>query len=125
MEPVVTPTKICRCEVSESLDDLAVTFPGFCFSDSDVLPLTRCTSNLPVYNSKSDEPMCSSLLTLRDSRGIQTHNLLIRSQMLYSVELGSHPFLHLRVQRYGHFLKQPNIFSFFFSFARKKLQNTS
>ena len=27
-----------------------------------------------------------------DSRGIQTHNLLIRSQMLYSVELGSHPF---------------------------------
>ena len=24
-----------------------------------------------------------------DSRGIQTHNLLIRSQMLYSVELGS------------------------------------
>ena len=25
-----------------------------------------------------------------DSRGIQTHNLLIRSQMLYSVELGSH-----------------------------------
>ena len=27
-----------------------------------------------------------------DSRGIQTHNLLIRSQMLYSVELGSLPF---------------------------------
>ena len=26
-----------------------------------------------------------------DSRGIQTHNLLIRSQMLYSVELGSLP----------------------------------
>ena len=30
---------------------------------------------------------------LCDSRGIQTHNLLIRSQMLYSVELGSLPFL--------------------------------
>ena len=27
-----------------------------------------------------------------DSCGIQTHNLLIRSQMLYSVELRSHPF---------------------------------
>ena len=27
--------------------------------------------------------------SLCDSRGIQTHNLLIRSQMLYSVELGS------------------------------------
>ena len=26
---------------------------------------------------------------IRDSHGIQTHNLLIRSQMLYSVELGS------------------------------------
>ena len=29
------------------------------------------------------------LFELSDSRGIQTHNLLIRSQMLYSVELGS------------------------------------
>ena len=28
-------------------------------------------------------------MLLCDSRGIQTHNLLIRSQMLYSVELGS------------------------------------
>ncbi len=27
-----------------------------------------------------------------DSGGIQTHNLLIRSQMLYSVELRSHPY---------------------------------
>ena len=29
------------------------------------------------------------ILSFCDSRGIQTHNLLIRSQMLYSVELGS------------------------------------
>ena len=59
-----------------------------------------------------------------DSRGIQTHNLLIRSQMLYSVELGSHPLAffsqavglisELRVQRYGHFLKLPNFSSTFF-----------
>ena len=31
------------------------------------------------------------LILFCDSRGIQTHNLLIRSQMLYSVELGSLP----------------------------------
>ena len=31
-------------------------------------------------------------LLLSDPRGIQTHNLLIRSQMLYSVELGDLPF---------------------------------
>ena len=30
---------------------------------------------------------------LRDSGGIQTHNLLIRSQMLYSVELRNLRFL--------------------------------
>ena len=33
-------------------------------------------------------------LIISDSRGIQTRNLLIRSQMLYSVELGSHRFLN-------------------------------
>ena len=50
-----------------------------------------------------------------DSRGIQTHNLLIRSQMLYSVELGSRSaFLQKRVQRYGVLLKQPNKFLTFF-----------
>ncbi len=38
----------------------------------------------------------SEAVFLSDSRGIQTHNLLIRSQMLYSVELGS--LLILRVQ---------------------------
>ena len=44
----------------------------------------------------------------RDSRGIQTHNLLIRSQMLYSVELGS-LISFKRVQRYGLFMERPNI----------------
>ena len=32
-------------------------------------------------------------LSLSDSHRIQTYNLLIRSQMLYSVELASHYFL--------------------------------
>ena len=49
----------------------------------------------------------------RDSRGIQTHNLLIRSQMLYSVELGSLIPVK-RVQRYVLFSKPPNIFHNFF-----------
>ena len=40
-----------------------------------------------------------SLSLVCDSRGIQTHNLLIRSQMLYSVELGS-LVSKMRVQRY-------------------------
>ena len=48
-----------------------------------------------------------------DSRGIQTHNLLIRSQMLYSVELGSLAFV-LRLQRYDYFLEPPNFFLIFF-----------
>ena len=44
-----------------------------------------------------------------DSRGIQTHNLLIRSQMLYSVELGSQmPFFYLRLQNYTFLDKLPN-----------------
>ena len=65
---------------------------------------------------------------LCDSGGIQTHNLLIRSQMLYSVELRNLPWLlrndfidrslyfisDLRVQRYGVFLKPPNFFRLFF-----------
>ena len=48
-----------------------------------------------------------------DSRGIQTHNLLIRSQMLYSVELGSLAFV-LRLQRYDYFPEPPNFFLIFF-----------
>ena len=63
----------------------------------------------------------------RDSGGIQTHNLLIRSQMLYSVELRNLFFgvvgyanlqkssiiSDLRVQRYGLFLIPPNFFALF------------
>ncbi len=39
-----------------------------------------------------------------DSYRIQTCNLLIRSQMLYSVELRSHALVALRLQRYNVFL---------------------
>ena len=45
-------------------------------------------------SSKKDGQSANKLaivhLFLRDSGGIQTHNLLIRSQMLYSVELRNH-----------------------------------
>ncbi len=42
------------------------------------------------------------MFPFRDSGGIQTHNLLIRSQMLYSVELRNLVPV-LRVQRYTLF----------------------
>ncbi len=47
-----------------------------------------------------------------DSRGIQTHNLLIRSQMLYSVELGSRAS-QMRLQNYYFFLNHQIFFDFF------------
>ena len=55
--------------------------------------------------------------SLCDSGGIQTHNLLIRSQMLYSVELRNlswHLISELRVQRYYVFFTRPNFLGFFF-----------
>ena len=60
-------------------------------------------------------------LTRSDSGGIQTHNLLIRSQMLYSVELRS---LFLICGCKGtHFFSNYQIFSHFFSFLGKKSGN--
>ena len=50
-----------------------------------------------------------------DSAGIQTRNLLIRSQVLYSVELRS-LFLRKRVQRYTLLSYPPNISGIFFRF---------
>ncbi len=47
-----------------------------------------------------------------DFGGIQTRNLLIRSQMLYSVELRSQYqalISEMRLQRYAVFFKRPNI----------------
>ena len=41
-----------------------------------------------IWQQKEREEI---VLSPSDSCGIQTHNLLIRSQMLYSVELRSHP----------------------------------
>ena len=55
--------------------------------------------------------------SLCDSGGIQTHNLLIRSQMLYSVELRNLSWRlisQLRMQRYYIFFRQPNFFAFEF-----------
>ena len=52
----------------------------------------------------------------RDSAGIQTRNLLIRSQMLYSVELRSHTS-QKRVQRYAFLFVLPNILQTFFYFS--------
>ena len=50
-----------------------------------------------------------------DSYRIQTCNLLIRSQMLYSVELRSHALVALRLQRYNLFLDCTIFFVNFFA----------
>ena len=55
-----------------------------------------------------------------DSRGIQTHNLLIRSQMLYSVELGSHPF-RFAVAKVRTFYGTAKLFTTFFLVFLKKV----
>src|SRR5574344_1261936 len=54
--------------------------------------------------------------SLCDSGGIQTHNLLIRSQMLYSVELRSQSVSDLRLQRYAVFFTCATIKRFFYDF---------
>ena len=59
--------------------------------------------------------MLMSLLMLCDSYRIQTCNLLIRSQMLYSVELRSHALVALRLQRYNVFLYYAIFFLIFFA----------
>ena len=56
-------------------------------------------------------------LALSDSNRIQTYNLLIRSQMLYSVELWSHCFLNCDA-KVGFFFESTNTFAFF---LQKKL----
>ena len=69
---------------------------------------------------------CSFLLGtafLRDSDRIQTCNLLIRSQMLYSVELRSLVSC-LRLQRYAYFLFPPNFFRYFFVFSSKNIRKS-
>ena len=56
------------------------------------------------------------ILFLCDSGGIQTHNLLIRSQMLYSVELRNHRSLFAGA-KVRTFFESTKLFSKFF---RKK-----
>ena len=45
---------------------------------------------IPILHSERSDILHSSFINLSDSYRIQTYNLLIRSQMLYSVELTSH-----------------------------------
>gem|GEM_PF-6432635 len=84
--------------------------------DKDIggTPRGRCRNT----TRKKALPSQQRLLSC-DSRGIQTHNLLIRSQMLYSVELGSRPFLKscAKVQRF--FCNQQFFFEIFFGKLQK------
>ena len=65
--------------------------------------------------TKRDE-QCSSL-ALSDSNRIQTYNLLIRSQMLYSVELWSRCFLNCDAKVLLFFEKN-DFFSFWSRFVK-------
>ena len=79
------------------------------------------------YKRKKENPWWILFFLLCDSGGIQTHNLLIRSQMLYSVELRNLPWLlisDLRMQRYVLFLNQPNIFGVFFQKEGRKVRKS-
>ena len=75
-----------------------------------------------MWAVKAKEVVWEIRQPLSDSAGIQTRNLLIRSQMLYSVELRSHSFsLQLRcfliaMQRYTFSFNLQNYFKFFLPF---------
>ena len=64
-----------------------------------------CHSFFVWYNKphKTKETNSRSSLALSDSNRIQTYNLLIRSQMLYSVELWSRCFSQLRCKGIAFF----------------------
>ena len=86
---------------------------------------TNRTSRARVMGMQTKKG-CSFLLGtafLRDSDRIQTCNLLIRSQMLYSVELRSLVSC-LRLQRYAYFLFPPNFFRYFFVFSSKNIRKS-
>ena len=80
------------------------------------LSLAAHTTNcIRIMTKKKEKLNKKLLLYLCDSAGIQTRNLLIRSQMLYSVELQSHAF-RKRLQRYHFILILANILATFYFF---------
>ena len=70
---------------------------------------------------KTKETNRSSSLALSDSNRIQTYNLLIRSQMLYSVELWSHCFSQLRCKGIAFFW----YYKMYWRFFSKKMHFSS
>ena len=78
-----------------------------------MLSVWVCCDNLKNYGYKKGSDYS---LPLCDSGGIQTHNLLIRSQMLYSVELRNRRLALISEMRCKgtHFLRNHQNFSLFF-----------
>ncbi len=64
-------------------------------------------NDIAACKKSTCKTFCKCFFLCRDSDRIQTCNLLIRSQMLYSVKLRS---LYLRVQKYTIFVKAQNKF---------------
>ena len=81
-----------------------------------------------VYNTKKERRMLlsASFFFFSDSCRIQTCNLLIRSQMLYSVELRSHPlfqvFLYLKSGAKIHTFSECTKF-FFYLFTKSDISD--
>ena len=71
---------------------------------------------LVYYGIKIKETNKRSSLALSDSNRIQTYNLLIRSQMLYSVELWSRCFSQLRCKGIAFFWNCKMFANFFLYF---------
>ena len=80
--------------------------------------LTVGTKEKLIFSSQRS--LCVSWISvfLRDSWGIQTLNLLIRSQMLYSVELRSRPSFEESAAKVHAIFLRCKFFGRFFTFAR-------
>ena len=67
----------------------AMALVALTFSNENILFLGKISTHTPRHIKKTSKSELCSLLIFCDSDRIQTCNLLIRSQMLYSVELRS------------------------------------
>ena len=91
----------------------AMALVALTFSNENILFLGKISTHTPRHIKKTSQSKLCSLLMFCDSDRIQTCNLLIRSQMLYSVELRS---LHFRIAsaKVTTFFETTKTFSCFF-----------
>ena len=86
-------------------------FKSFCFEDA-----SKAQKNGDIAYSATP-PVTRFEAKLCDSYRIQTYNLLIRSQMLYSVELTSHAFFFIASAKVVSFYQIRKYFRDFFTIS--------